>query len=331
MIMVRVEGGLIVDSRIARGLAPTLACGLLLSGLGVAGAPSALAQPCRTATTLVLDPPKRTFDLPGGAVARIWDTGKLKQKMLEARFVAVTIPKGTLIPRARMAPTLSDKSTPQAQAQPDARAVVAINGAVFDPSGPATPRRSQIAGGVIRKGNSVPDQGLALYEDTRSAAYAIHSLYGTMTAGLASLPIGAWNWQTLSGEGVSVYTHEWGRSKHATGRRTLVVKDGVVTEMFRHKNPGKKRPPKRTYYVTAPDGSAAASSLALIPVGTRVSLDTEETGTLPFETGKPGLGTPDSLIGVSSAPVKRGANYAYCNSRDNKLRPPLRDRLERRR
>jgi hypothetical protein len=321
MIMVCVEGGLLVDLRGARGIAPTLACGLLLSGLGVVGAPAASADPCRIATTLVLDPPKRSFELPGGATARVWDTGKLKQRMLEARFVAVTIPKGTLIPRAETAPTLSDKSTPQAQAQPDPNAVVVINGAVFDPSGAATPRRSQITDGAVRKGNSVVDQGLALYEDTRAAAYAQHNLTGTFTAGLASIPIGAWNWQTLSGNGVTVYTHEWGPSKHTTGRRTLVVKDGHVTKVLLHKNPANKRPPKRTYYVTAPDGSAAASGLRQIPVGTPASFDTAETGTLPFESGKPGLGTPDSLIGVSSAMVKRGMNYAICDPRDNNLRP----------
>jgi len=308
-----------VDRRVARGLAPALACGLLLSGLGVGGAAPTAAAACRIATTLVLDPPQRSFELPGGATARIWDTGNLKQDILEARFVAVTIPKGTLIPRAETARTLTDKATPQAQADP--RAVIVINGAVFDPSGAAIPRRAQITDSFLRKADSVTDQGLALYEDTRTAAFAQHSLTGAVTAGPISIPIGSWNWQALSADGVTVYSHDWGPSNHPAGSRTLVVKGGVVTAVLMHKKQGKKRPPRNTYYLTAPDGSTSSASLGLIPAGTPVTLDAQETGTLDFENGKPGLGAPDSLIGVSSALVRRSTNYAACNSRDNRLRP----------
>lgn len=294
---------------------------MALSGLGVVGAASTQAAPCRTATTLVLDPPKRSFGLPGGASVRIWDTGNRKQDILEARFVAVSIPKGSLIPRAETASTLSDKSTPQAQARSNPNAVVVINGAVFDPSGAATPRRAQITDAEIRKADSQADQGLALYEGSRTAEIASHYLSGSITGGLTPIGIGAWNWQSLSPEGVTVYTHEWGASNHPTASRTVVVKGGVVTEVIRHKKQGKKRPPKNTYYVTAPDGSPSSAALGLLTVGMPVQIETQEDGTLPFVAGKPTMGVPDSLIGVSSAVVRRSTNFASCGSRDNKLRP----------
>lgn len=315
-MQVRLRRGL--NPVLGPALAATLVCGVLLADAEVT---PAAAATCRTPNTLVLEPPKRAFELPGGAQVQIWDTGNRKQDILEQRFVAVRIPRGSLIPRAEMAPTLSQKTTPQAQANSEPRAVVAINGAVFDPSGPAIPRRSQITGGAIRKADSVTDQGLALYEDPRRAEWALHSLIGELTSARGAIPIGAVNWQRLSAAGVTLYTREWGASYHPTGSRTVVVKGGVVTRILTHKKDGRKRPRSGETFVTAPNGSAHSTALKGLVVGDAVTLTTDSEGVLPFVAGRPPLGTPTSLIGVSSAIVRRGVNFASCNSRDNRLRP----------
>lgn len=314
-----------MDVWLRRALTPVLAGALACGAVGVADAradlPPAAAAPCRTPNTLVLEPPKRAFELPGGAQVQVWDTGDRKQDILEQRFVAVRIPKGSLIPRAEMAPTLSQKTTPQAQAASEPRAVVAVNGAVFDPSGPAIPRRSQITGGAIRKGDSVTDQGLALYEDTRTAEWALHQLTGELASGTGTIPIGAVNWQRLSAAGVTLYTREWGASFHPTGSRTVVVRDGLVTRILTSKKDGRKRPRSGETFVTAPDGSIHATALTALLVGEPVTLTTGSEGVLPFVAGRPAMGAPSSLIGVSSAIVRRGVNFARCTSRDNRLRP----------
>ncbi len=305
-----------------KGLTPAVAaalvCGVLAAGADVT---PAAAATCRIPSTLVLEPPKRAFELPGGAQVQVWDTGNRKQDILEQRFVAIRIPKGTLIPRAEMAPTLSQKTTPQAQAGSEPRAVVVINGAVFDPSGAAIPRRSQIADGVTRKGDSVTDQGLALYEDTRRAELAVHNMTGEIFSVHGTIPLGALNWQRLSAAGVTAYTRDWGASFHPTGSRTIVLKNGVVSRILTKKNDGKKRPKDGETFLTAPNGSEHTAALKLLAIGEPVTVTTDQTGVLPRVAGQPPLGTPDSLIGVSSAIVRRGKNFASCNSRDNNLRP----------
>ena len=79
-----------MNVRLQRGLTPaiaaTLVCGVLAFDADVTPASAAV---CRIPSTLVLEPPKRAFELPGGANVRIWDTGKRKQNILEQRFVAV--------------------------------------------------------------------------------------------------------------------------------------------------------------------------------------------------------------------------------------------------
>ncbi|HUR75027.1 MAG TPA: phosphodiester glycosidase family protein [Sporichthya sp.] len=311
-----------MNVRLKRGLTPAVAAGLVCAVLGAQAEVSpAAAAVCRTPTTLVLEPPKRAFELPGGATVRIWDTGDRKQDILEQRFVAVRIPRGTLIPRAAAAPTLSQKTTPQAQASRDPSAVVVINGAVFDPSGAATPRRSQIIGGAPRKGDSNVDQGLALYEDTRTAEFTMHNLTGQVASVHGTIPLGSLNWQRLSAAGVTAYTRDWGASFHPTGSRTVVLHGGVVTKILTHKKDGKKRPKKGEMFLTAPDGSTYTSALKLLARGDAVSVSTGESGVLPRMAGQPPIGTPDSLIGVSSGIVRRGRNFAPCTSRDNNLRP----------
>ena len=311
-----------MDVRLRRGLTPALAATLVCGVLGAqAQVTPAAAAVCRTPNTLVLEPPKRAFELPGGAQVRIWDTGNRKQDILEQRFVAVRIPKGSLIPRAAMAPTLSQKTTTQRQAVAEPRAVIAVNGAVYDPSGAAIPRRSQITGGAIRKGDSGTDQGLALYEESRAAHWALHNLAGELRSVHGTIPIGAVNWQRLSTDGVTVYTRDWGPSFHPTGSRTVVVKGGVVTRVLTHKKDGRKRPRSGETFLTAPNGTLHTAALKALVVGDAVTLTTDTEGVLPFVAGRPSIGSPSSLIGVSSAIVRRGVNFASCNNRDNRLRP----------
>lgn len=311
-----------MDVWLQRGLTPAVAATLVCGVLGVqAELTPAAAAPCRTPSTLVLEPPKRAFELPGGAQVQIWDTGNRKQDILEQRFVAVRIPRGTLIPRAELAPTLSQKTTPQAQASAEPRAVVVLNGAVFDPSGAAIPRRSQITGGVTRKGDSVVDQGLAMYEDTRTAEWTLHNKTGEITSVHGTIALGALNWQRLSVDGVTAYTRDWGASFHPTGSRTVVLRAGVVTRTLTHKKEGRKRPKLGETFLTAPNGSEHTAALKLLTVGDAVTVSSAQDGVLPWVAGRPPLGTPDSLIGVSSAIVRRSVNYASCNLRDNNLRP----------
>ncbi len=315
-----------MNVRFRRVPAPAVSAVLVLGVLVAEGAasPARPAAPqdsaaCRTPSTLVLEPPKRAFELPGGATAQVWEH-RLQGKRTK-RFVAVHIPRGTLVPRAVAASTLSKPSTPASQVKSDPNAVVVLNGGVYDPSGPAIPRRAQILDGDIRKADSLTDQGLALYEDSRTAEWTLHQLAGEISSASGTIPLGAINWQRLSSDGVTAYTHAWGNSFHPTGSRAIVLADGVVTKVLSGKKRAKKRPKSGEIFLTAPNRSEASAALKLLTPGEAVSLSTAAEGVLPFVPGRPSLGTPSSLIGVSSALVRRGASFAGCNTRDNRLRP----------
>ncbi|GAA0627397.1 hypothetical protein GCM10009547_33670 [Sporichthya brevicatena] len=310
---------------------PALTAVLALTALGPDGAaaPHAPAPPglaagqaapteCRTPTTLVLEAPKQAFELPGGATVRIWQN-RLKNKRTK-RFVAVTIPAGTLVPRALAARNLTRPDKPANQVAPYPNAVVAINGAVYDTK-TGVPRRALIVDGEIRKASSEQSQGLALYSGTRSAAWVLQQLTGEARTPYGSMPLAGINWQDLSTAGVNVYTRAWGPRAHPAGRRTVVVAGGRVTAVLGGKKRPRTRPGPGELHLTAPDGTISAESLKQLVPGDLVSLATDLTGDRPFEAGRPPVGEPDGLIGVSSALVRRGANHAGCGTRDNKLRP----------
>ncbi|HVE24460.1 MAG TPA: hypothetical protein VNC22_03610, partial [Sporichthya sp.] len=90
---------------------------------------------CRPAGGLLSKDPVREFGLPGGASVRIWDTGARPNPMDETRLVAVRIPKGTLTPTV-LTPSsaLGSLARPSAMADDHNRAVVVINGGVYDTS-----------------------------------------------------------------------------------------------------------------------------------------------------------------------------------------------------
>lgn len=303
-----------------RALARTLAVALVLPTAVLVAAPAANADSCKPPTGILRTNPDKTMNLPGGASVRIWDTGNLKRNINEVRLAAVRIPKGSLIPRAVTSSSLSTAATPQSQAQGHGRAVVVINAGVFDPSGPSIPVRSQVIDGAVRKGTRGTDQGIALYENSRSAHWTLHKTIGSVVTDRGSRDVGAVNWQALSGAGVTVYTSVWGPSAHPAGSRTVVVKGGEVTKILQGRA-GARRPGSGESYLTARNGSSHASWLGGLRVGDAVTVRTEQSGVLPFVDGRPAVGRPDSLVGVSSAIVRFGMNLARCGSRDETLRP----------
>ncbi len=304
-----------------RSALPALAATLVIPTAVLTAAP-ADARSCKAATGILRTTPDTTISLPGGATARIWDTGDRKRNLDEVRIVAVRIPRGSLIPRAVTSSSLSKAATPKSQAQSSDRAVVVVNGGVFDPSGPSIPVRSQIIDGAVRKGTRSVDQGIALYEGTRTAEWTLHKTVGSVVSGAhGSRDVGAVNWQTLAGNGISVYTRSWGASAHPAGKRTVVVKSGEVSRIVTGRKAGSRRPGSGESFLTARDGSGFASWLAGLRVGEAVTVRTEQSGVLPFLDKRPSVGKPDSVLGVSSAMVRYGENRAGCGSRDEMLRP----------
>jgi hypothetical protein len=216
---------------------------------------------------------------------------------------------------------LSKAATPQAQAKGSKRSVVVINGGVFDPTGASIPKRSQILKGNVRKGDHGTDQGLAMYEGSRSVEWTLHQTVGSVSSGAhGSRDLGSINWQSLSGAGVSIYTKAWGSSAHPAGRRTVVVKGGKVLRVLTGKA-GKQRPGSGQFWLTARNGSEFAGWLGSLNVGESVSIHTEQAGVLPFVPGRPPVGKPTSLIGTSAGLIRAGVNTAGCGSRDETLRP----------
>jgi len=307
--------------KLRRALTPALAAALAVPALVTTAGP-AVSTSCKAPTGILRTNPVKTMSLPGGASVRIWDTGNRKHDVDEVRLVAIRIPAGTLIPRAATSSSLSRPATPKAQARNIPRAVVVVNGGVFDPSGPSIPKRSQLLHGSVRKGKAATDQGIALYEGSRTAEWTLHGMSGTASApGKGSVSVGAVNWQSLAGSrSVTEYTRAWGSARHPAGSRTVVVKSGRVTKVITGKRAGSRRPHTGEAWLTAGGGEGLSWLRSLHP-GDAVSVDTHLTGVLPFVDGRPGIGRPDSLIGVSAGLVRGGVNWAGCGSRDETLRP----------
>lgn len=306
--------------KIRRTLMPVFVAALAMPGVALAAATPVQTSSCKSPTNILRTKPVRTMDLPGGAEVTIWDTGNLRRNVDEMRLVAIRIPRGSLIPRAVTSSSLSKAATPQAQASDDKRAVVVVNGGVFDPSGPSIPKRSELIDGSVRKGTRGTDQGIALYENSRSAEWTLHGMSGSASSpGKGSTSVAAVNWQSLAGSGLSVYTHAWGASSHPAGSRTVVIKSGKVQKLLSGRA-GARQPRSGETWLTA-NGGDGLNWLKNLRPGDAVSVKTHLTGVLPFVEGRPGIGNPDSLIGVSAGLVRAGVNWASCGSRDETLRP----------
>lgn len=255
-----------MDMSWRRRVASVSTATVALALAGVAGSATAsTGQVCARTPALLAKAPTATYALPGGASARVWDTGKRSDRMAEARLAAVTVPRNSLTPTVLASSTLTSDLKPSQMIARDAKAVVAVNGAVFDESWDY-PVDSQILGGVVRKGTAVPARALAVYGPEKSAAVTRVQLAGNAQTRLGVLPVGAVNWQSLSRTGLSAYTSAWGHYVHPAGRVTVVVSRGKVTDIL-DSWAGQDRPAPGETYLTARAGSRYAATLATLRVG----------------------------------------------------------------
>jgi hypothetical protein len=275
---------------------------------------------CRPAGGLLSKDPVREFGLPGGASVRIWDTGARPNPMDETRLVAVRIPKGTLTPTV-LTPSsaLGSLARPSAMADDHNRAVVVINGGVYDTS-TNIPTGALATDDRARKADSVGTRAIAIYDGLKSAVVARTGLDGLLTSPRGDVPVTAINWETLSRHGLSAYTHNWNLARHPSGPRTVVVKDGKVRRILA-KVAGTRRPGPGETFLTAPGGSRHWAALKALRVGDAVKLSTAVESVREDHSDRPELAQPSALIGVSAALVRYGKVIAPCSARDNQLRP----------
>jgi hypothetical protein len=275
---------------------------------------------CRPATGLLSRDPVREFGLPGGASVQIWDTGSRANPMDEARLVAVRIPKGTLAPTVLTpSSTLGSLASPSSMADDHGKAVVVINGGVYDTS-TNIPTGALATDDKARKADSLGTRAIAIYDGLKSAVVTRTGLNGRLTSSKGDVPVSAINWETLSRQGLSAYTHTWSNSRHPAGPRTLVVRDGKVRAVLA-KAAGMRRPGAGETFLTAPAGSKYFRALKALRVGDAVNVSTEVESVREDHADRPVLDQPSALIGVSAALVRYGQIIAPCGSRDNQLRP----------
>lgn len=309
-----------------RAMALLAAAGLALPLL-VSPAGPAAAGTCAPTPGLLSRAPAASYALPGGGSVRIWDTGRLSNRVLERRLAVVRIPRGSLTPSVATAPTISRAAKPSSMVAGDANAVVVINGGTFNAAVPGIPDRVQIAGGVVRK--LVRQEwsrgffgGIAVDSAARTVTGAGFDLAGDLRTPAGTVPVGAVNWQFLSSGGVSVYTYAWGsHARHPAGPRTVAIAGEKVARILIG-TAGTTRPAAGESWVTAPSGTSAAALLSRLRVGDAVSLSYSAHGTTRH-AGWPAtsFSRPTGATGSGGAIVKAGAVAAPCTTRDEQLRP----------
>ncbi len=275
---------------------------------------------CRPATKLLRQDPVKRFNLPGGASVRIWDTGSKSNPMHETRLVAVRIPKGTLAPSV-LTPSsaLGALATPASMAAGEKKAVVVINGGVYDTS-TKIPTGAVQVGSKPRKADSLGTRAIAIYDGLKSAVVARTGLTGVLASDSGEIPIAAINWEQLSKQGITAYTRSWNAKKHPAGPRTVVVRGGKVRAVL-SKAAGMRRPASGETFLTAPRGTRFAKALQALRVGDKVSLSTAVESVREDFAERPALEAPSAVLGVSAALVRYGHVTAPCSARDNQLRP----------
>lgn len=308
-----------------------LTVAVLAASLAGASAPEAAgAAGCRSTPGLLAGKPVTSLSLPKKASAQVWDTGNLATNLAEVRVAAVTIPAGSLVPRIVAPPTLSALLTPAQLA--GSRTVAVLNGSVYQEWEPGVPLKSQIVGGTVRKGNSSPGRGLAVYTKSRTMAIASVTTGGTAsvtrgTKALAVIPVGAVNWQSLSRDGLSIYTPAWGWYEHPVGRRTVVLSGGKVIRILSGYDVAADRPDPGQQYLTARPGSRYATALAALRVGDKVKVALVPGGSLDYQKKlrhqkRSAIGRPSGLTGVSATIVEAGKNvWISCTWVSEILRP----------
>ena len=296
------------------------ALGVSLLVAGTVAAP-AEAVGCKATPTLLSRTAISNLALPGGATVRIWDTGNLANDLNEVRLSVVRIPAGSLTPAVITSPTVARAATPLSMAQRDGRAVVIINGQHFNPTVGGIPEKSEIVGGVLRKGNAAAEMDLVAYGASKTLAWTQSSTKGYVSSVRGRIAFGALNWQALSTAGVSVYDSAWGTRAHPYGPRTVVVTNGTVRG-FLAGSRGAGRPGVGQQFLTAPVGSIS-TALAKLRIGDAVAIRTApsgyqlDDGIFPHHP----IGRPTALLGVGGAIVRDGLIKATCGARDEQLRP----------
>jgi hypothetical protein len=282
------------------------------------------AAGCAPTPNLLARKPVTTLKLPRKAGAKVWDTGNQARRIDEVRIAAVTIPAKSLVPRAVAGSALSD--TNRLYQLAGRNTVAMINGAVWDEWDPGVPMGSQIINGSVRKGSSTPTRGLALYARTRTLAVAQVTTSGTAVATrggapVASIHIGAVNWQDLSRSGATLFTSAWGVWEHEVGQRTVVISGGKVTRILSGYDIAADAPPAGSSYLTARWGSAVADQLAELRVGDKVGISVAPAGRLQYRKKSTAVGHPTGLIGLS-APLVENGRVVYGCSRQSEIRRP---------
>ncbi len=288
--------------------------------VGTGALPEAHASSCLPNLKILAQAPVSTLSLPGGATARIWDTGKQANALNDVRIAAVVIPAGTLTPGAVTAPTMSAAITPSAMVAHDRRAIVVINAGHFDANVSGIPEKSQIRDGIIRKATSTRINGIAIDQQSRSAHPAFSTLAGRVQSVRGTVPLAGVNWQTL-GVGVTAYSNVWGSRAHPYGPRTVVVSGGRVVAI-KLGAAGGNRPPVNQWWLTAPAGSFA-TKLAALKIGDPVTVAMSESAVLQWDGAWPHavLHNPAAVVGSGGTLVYQGVNKTSCAGRDENLRP----------
>lgn len=304
------------------GLAMVTASTLVATLTGVTG--TANAATCQPTPDVLSGKPVQTLKLPGKASAKVWDTGDEARTLDEVRVAAVTIPAKSLVPKVLAGSTLSDLN--RLYQLSGSKSVALINGAVWDEWDPGVPMGSQILGGTVRKGDSAPTRGLAVYAKTRKVAVAQVTTGGTATATrggqpVASIHIGAVNWQNLSKSGATLFTSAWGQWEHEVGQRTVVVSGGKVTKILTGYDIAADAPPKNQSYLTARWGSSYGDQLAKLQVGDKVDIAVTPGGKLQYQGRSTAIGRPSGLLGLSSPIVEKGKVVYGCSTMSEIRRP----------
>jgi hypothetical protein len=306
------------------GIAVVTAATLVATLSAVVGPGVATAASCEPTPNLLAGNPVQTMALPRGAKATVWDTGDEVDRHAEVRLAAVTIPAASLVPKVVAGSTLTGLRRAYQLAGPDT--VALINGSVWDELDTGLPEKAQMLGGIVRKGDSKPVRALAVYAKTRTLAVAQMTVGGTAKATrgkttIATVRIGAVNWQKLSRTGVTVYTSAWGQAARPVGWRTVVVSGGKVTKVLTGYSGALGQPAAGAKYLTAPTGSAAAEQLEKLVVGDKVAVTVTPGGSLQYLKKRTPIGKPSSLTGLSAPVVEKG-KVVYGCSWSSEIRRP---------
>lgn len=289
-----------------RTIAPATAAVLTIAALTATAAPSQAVTGCRPTGTVLSRTPT-SFDLPGGADVRVWDTGRLADRTAETRIVAVRVPTGTLTPRVLVAPKIDTVRTPLQLATPVPEAVVVVNGSVFDPVKLGIPVENQIVGKAIRKGTRTLESSLAIWGADSRLDVINAQTSGNVIIGSSTWSVGAVNWQSVVTTGLTVYTYSWGRTAHPAGPVSVVLQGGKVVAK-RTGTAAKLPPASGQFVVTAPSG-AMSTALSRVRIGASAVVTMREIGTTVWDAyPHQKVSSPTGMLMAGGTLVKYGVN-----------------------